>query len=202
MHDLPPPSSSGLKFIVACTANGLMSPLRRSWPPPALSVQRRLDPQSRTSLGSATRRTCLRCATMRHALWSWRPHPTHARETILARVTSLCGRRGPYSWGCLSRTPSALGNIARLVRQPHLLRPQLFGSSAPLLVLLSPGLYRTFARKRETGHHASIRIGSRSHHWLCLVPHRVPRSSMGRASRPLPILAVFSVSGVTIATQR
>src|SRR5918999_4767901 len=32
-------------------------------------------------------------------------------------------------------------------------------------------LYRTFARKRETGCHASVRVGSRSHHWLCLVPH-------------------------------
>src|SRR5919107_5140229 len=54
------------------------------------------------------------------------------------------------------------------------------------------GLYRAFARKQETGHHASfVRVGSRSHHWLCLVPHRVPRSSMGRASRPLPILAVL-----------
>src|ERR671911_1218323 len=51
---------------------------------------------------------------------------------------------------------------------------------APPLALISPGLYRAFARKRETGHHASVvRVGSRSHHWLCLVPHRVPRSSWG-----------------------
>src|SRR5215208_2114606 len=57
------------------------------------------------------------------------------------------------------------------------------------------GLYRTFVRKRETGHHASVRVGSRSHHWLCLVPHRVPRSSIGRASRPLPILAVLMSQG-------
>ena len=31
--------------------------------------------------------------------------------------------------------------------------------------------YRAFAREWETGHHASVvRVGSRSHHWLCLVP--------------------------------
>src|SRR5215207_3822308 len=38
------------------------------------------------------------------------------------------------------------------------------------------------------------RVGSRSHHWLCLVPHRVPRSSIGRASRPLPIYWPFLMS--------
>src|SRR5215211_5096052 len=45
----------------------------------------------------------------------------------------------------------------RLVRQ-HYLQPQpLVSSSLLLLALLSHrALYRTFARKRETGHHASV----------------------------------------------
>src|SRR5918995_3549542 len=76
-------------------------------------------------------------------------------------------------------------------------------SSSFLRSFPTRALYRTSARKRENRPpRVRSRVGSRSHHWLCLVPHRVPRSSIGRASRPLPILAIFYVTGTTIATQR